>query len=186
MASRILFNTVGFCARSNPAVRTVLSFIALNSPSPAGRRQTCETLVTVGDSKPATIKPALALLGIAVTKKRRPFGQLDTRFAMQLDGAQHNAKANGFFGFAHTENAKRAAAAENPMRFDQRFFRLAKMENAEVHRGGIEQTIAQRQMLGVAFAKIDTRMQRCACATMPAEKSTPSTVAPRLAAAAAT
>ncbi|TMA61092.1 MAG: hypothetical protein E6J73_12515 [Deltaproteobacteria bacterium] len=51
-----MFNIDGLCARSNPAVRTVLSFIASKSPSPADKRHTCETLVTRGDSNPAAIK----------------------------------------------------------------------------------------------------------------------------------
>ena len=42
-----------------PAVRTGLSFMALNRPSPAGKRQSCLTLFTAGDSKPATIKPCV-------------------------------------------------------------------------------------------------------------------------------
>ena len=59
MASRIFANTVGFCARSKPAVRTVLPLMASNNPSPAGSRQSCAILVTIGDSKPAAISPRL-------------------------------------------------------------------------------------------------------------------------------
>ena len=58
MTLRIFCKIVGFCARSNPAVRTVLSFIASNRPSPAGKRHTCEIFM-LGDSKPAAISPRL-------------------------------------------------------------------------------------------------------------------------------
>jgi hypothetical protein len=57
MTLRIFCKIVGFCARSNPAVRTVLSFIASNRPSPAGKRHTCEIFFTFGDAKPAAISP---------------------------------------------------------------------------------------------------------------------------------
>jgi len=59
ISSRIFLSIVGFCARSRPAVRTVLSFIALKSPSAVGRRQVCDTFLTIGDSKPATSSPLI-------------------------------------------------------------------------------------------------------------------------------
>ena len=107
MASRIFSNTVGFCARSKPAVRTVLSFMALNR-SISGRQS--PELRYFGHSRRLEARDnqaPFALIGIAVMKKRRPFGQLDARFAMQLDGAQAQCRSRWFPPVAHTEKAKR-------------------------------------------------------------------------------
>jgi hypothetical protein len=92
-------------------------------------------------------------------KKRRAFGQLDARLAVTFDGAEDNTKTDGFFRVTPDGECEAPSGAQHPMRFDQGLFRMAEMENAEIHCCGVEQTVSQRQLLGVALAKINFRMK---------------------------
>ena len=91
-------------------------------------------------------------------KKRRSLRQLDARFAVQLDRAQHDLETDGFLRIAPNRKGEAPAGAKHAVRLDERGLRSGEMKNAEVHRRGVEQSAAHRQLLGVALAKLDTRV----------------------------
>src|SRR5260370_28815821 len=76
---------------------------------------------------------------------------------MSLDGVVHNFAAGIFVRFRPDAEAKFAASSQDAKCFRARFFRSREMEQPKIHQNTIETSVRERQLLRIAFEKINLR-----------------------------